>query len=428
MRANSKSFNRSLIIFLVLMLLLIFLNSLSRRVESKRAPVVDEETVTLSPTQLKTAAHSFQWYHKELPYCGPPFHIFTPPEDAAGSVIAGYQHYYDPGKKVFGCPDGALVTRRGAVWFDLSAIASKAPPLHVFVKNAVLSFKKDQSCEGEELLIGQENWLKDYPEDKLMAGDPYKKLPASPTEDVAMDVTTVVNNWVKGEDHGGYANFGFVFKQPREADLTWTDNDTCLVRYSDLSLKVTYTFDRPTLTAVPARPDLTVNPAVLEIARKNVALAANGGVATARSYTPDSAHPGYHFQPAYAIDGSRHSTARGSDFWRDESGLSSWLQVDFGATRTINEIDVITLQFPGYDKAIDPTETQTFTLQGATAYDVQYWNGSSWAIVPGGNITSNNLVWRKITFTTIKTTKIRLVVNASSDGVARIVELEAWGR
>jgi hypothetical protein len=36
-------------------------------------------------------------------------------------------------------------------------------------------------------------------------------------------------------------------------------------------------------------------------------------------------------------------------------------------------------------------------------------------------------VWRKITFPAVTTQKIRVVVNAAVDGVARIVEVEAWG-
>jgi RHS repeat-associated protein len=58
---------------------------------------------------------------------------------------------------------------------------------------------------------------------------------------------------------------------------------------------------------------------------------------------------------------------------------------------------------------------------------VQYWTGSSWATVPGGSISGNNLVWRKLTFAAITTSKIRVMVTAAAtDGVARIAEIEAW--
>ena len=40
----------------------------------------------------------------------------------------------------------------------------------------------------------------------------------------------------------------------------------------------------------------------------------------------------------------------------------------------------------------------TFSQYGLTAYQVQYWNNSSWVTIPGGSISGNNKVWRKFTF------------------------------
>ena len=57
-------------------------------------------------------------------------------------------------------------------------------------------------------------------------------------------------------------------------------------------------------------------------------------------------------------------------------------------------------------------EDQSFTLYGLSAYEVQYWTGSAWATVPGGGVTGNNKVWRKVTFPAVTTAKIRVVVNA----------------
>src|SRR2546427_1095760 len=69
----------------------------------------------------------------------------------------------------------------------------------------------------------------------------------------------------------------------------------------------------------------------------------------------------------------------------------------------------------------------TFTLYGLSGYEVQYWNGSAWTDVPGGNVSSNNKVWRKLTFSAITTGKIRVLTNASVDGWSRLTEVEAWG-
>src|SRR5262249_51906920 len=73
------------------------------------------------------------------------------------------------------------------------------------------------------------------------------------------------------------------------------------------------------------------------------------------------------------------------------------------------------------------TSSMTFTQYGLTAFQVQYWNGSAWVDVPGGNVTGNNLVWRQFTFAPISTDRIRVLVNSTQDNVwSRITELEAW--
>src|SRR5882672_3125713 len=160
----------------------------------------------------------------------------------------------------------------------------------------------------------------------------------------------------------------------------------------------------------------------------NVALASNGATATAQNYTQDGVYPGSHFQPSYANDGVRYTTTIGDHYWRDEHGLPSWIQIDFNGSQTISEVDVFTMaDYPAYQTQADPSPTQTFTSYGTTAFDVQYWTGSAWVTVPGGSITGNNLVWRKINFSAVTTSKIRVVANSAVDSVARIAEVEAWG-
>jgi RHS repeat-associated protein len=57
---------------------------------------------------------------------------------------------------------------------------------------------------------------------------------------------------------------------------------------------------------------------------------------------------------------------------------------------------------------------------------VQYWTGSTWTTVPGGSVSGNNKVWKKISFAPLTTSKIRISINGSVDGWSRVVEVEAW--
>jgi RHS repeat-associated protein len=162
--------------------------------------------------------------------------------------------------------------------------------------------------------------------------------------------------------------------------------------------------------------------------RTNVASSSQGATATAQNYTQDGVYAGLHFQPAYANDGVRYiHPPDGDQYWRDEHGLASWVQIDFAGSKTIDEVDVYTVaDYPAFLTQAGPSSTQTFTQFGATAFDVQYWTGSAWANVPGGSMSGNNLVWKKINFSAVTTSKIRVVVNAAVDGVARIAEVEAY--
>ena len=158
----------------------------------------------------------------------------------------------------------------------------------------------------------------------------------------------------------------------------------------------------------------------------NVALAGNGAVATASSaYDPSVCSSG----AVSAIDGDRTGRARCSNHvWNDAAPANTfpdWLQIDFNGAKTITEIDVITVQ-DHLEWPVEPTESMTFSQYGLTAYQVQYWNNSTWVTIPGGSVSGNNKVWLKFTFAAITTTKIRVLASASPDGYSRIVELEAW--
>lgn len=158
--------------------------------------------------------------------------------------------------------------------------------------------------------------------------------------------------------------------------------------------------------------------------RFNVALAANGAVGTASSTATGSG-----FSTTGAINGNyRGPWGNSLEGWNDNTPnvVPDWIQIDFAGSKTIDEISVFGLH-DNYTVENTPTETQTFTLYGLIAFDVQYWNGSSWVTVPGGNVTGNNKVWRKFTFSPITTNKIRVTINAVPDSWSRVVEIQAFG-
>jgi hypothetical protein len=157
--------------------------------------------------------------------------------------------------------------------------------------------------------------------------------------------------------------------------------------------------------------------------RVNVAAAANGGVASASStYNPN-------YPASGATNGDRKGLGWGNGGgWNDgtPNAAPDWLQVDFNGSKTIDEVDVFSMQ-DNYSAPADPTPTMTFSYWGLRAFEVQYWTGSAWAAVPGGTIPDNNLVWRKVTFAPITTTKVRVFITAFLNGYSRVMELEAWG-
>jgi hypothetical protein len=75
---------------------------------------------------------------------------------------------------------------------------------------------------------------------------------------------------------------------------------------------------------------------------------------------------------------------------------------------------------------VTPTAGQTFTLYGLQNFQVQYWDGAAWQLVPGGTVTGNNLVWYTVSFPAVTTTKIRIWVTAALNTWTRITEVEAY--
>jgi hypothetical protein len=132
--------------------------------------------------------------------------------------------------------------------------------------------------------------------------------------------------------------------------------------------------------------------------------------------------------PASAvIDGDRTGSNWGNaGGWNDNTigYFPDSLEISFNGTKSISQVNVFSVQD---GNATTPTELMTFAKSGNTAFDVEYWDGTSWKIIPGGSISGNNLVWRKITFNAVSTSKIRLIIRGSQSGdFSRVIELEAF--
>jgi hypothetical protein len=157
--------------------------------------------------------------------------------------------------------------------------------------------------------------------------------------------------------------------------------------------------------------------------RMNVALAANGGVASASTI----------FNANYPASGAINGDRKGLNWgfggaWCDGTFNTwpDWLEVDFNGTKTIDEIDVFSMQ-DTYTAPVEPTKTMKFAFYGLKNFEVQYWNGSAWVDVPGGLVTNNNLVWRQLAFAAITTSTIRIFVTGALGNYSRVMEIEAWG-
>jgi hypothetical protein len=212
-----------------------------------------EETVTLKPSDLKT----WQWNTTWVSEPGPCDTVLQVPhqEPPYGQVIVGYIHQYDVYHKylyILDCSEEKAAVFQGSMWFDLSEIINKAPS--VYVTKATLNYKKIDSVArdnrgdisrqcADRLMSASVDWRKEGYGGLLVPGVDPLPVGCGPGG-CSVDVHSVVNNWVRGEEHGGDANYGFVIKGEDEASAESSryNRYVCQTRYGDFSLTVTYSF------------------------------------------------------------------------------------------------------------------------------------------------------------------------------------------
>ncbi|MCU0875057.1 MAG: hypothetical protein MUE50_22220 [Pirellulaceae bacterium] len=61
-----------------------------------------------------------------------------------------------------------------------------------------------------------------------------------------------------------------------------------------------------------------------------------------------------------------------------------------------------------------------------TDFTLQWHDGSGWKDIPGCAVTGNQLLAWAVRFTAVTTTRVRLVITATPDGISRIWEVELY--
>ncbi len=130
--------------------------------------------------------------------------------------------------------------------------------------------------------------------------------------------------------------------------------------------------------------------------------------------TAQSTFPGY--SASRVNDGNISTTVGGAYSWANalnngpDGYLPQWLQLDFGSTKTIDEIRLYT--------------SASFEIKD---YDLQYWNGSAWVTI--ADINNNTQDSRSHSFSPVSTTKIRVIARRGPDRqpiYVRINELQVF--
>ena len=117
------------------------------------------------------------------------------------------------------------------------------------------------------------------------------------------------------------------------------------------------------------------------------------------------------YSPTYVNDGDE-STLQTYATWCNDWPVTfpQWLQLDFPTERVIGRVEMFTSK----DYAI-------------MAYDIAAWDGNQWNVLT--SVTGNSSLHNTLTFTPVRTSKLRLVANGGSQkqaGYARVNELEAY--
>ena len=81
---------------------------------------------------------------------------------------------------------------------------------------------------------------------------------------------------------------------------------------------------------------------------------------------------------------------------------------------------------PGRDLSRDLAGIVKWIVDGMMSVRPRRVNAVSWLNVPNGSITGNTLVWRRVSFAPVITSRIRVNMNATPNYYVALTEVEAW--
>jgi hypothetical protein len=207
----------------------------------------------------KIYCKSFTWVLEKflvaaIPVAGP-IMVFAPSFDASGLAVAwkilergrptvavGYDNHYDAGTEPFPCPELADNAYRGAIAFSFSPLRTGITK-DAYVSRATLKYRNlvDQiqwhfddyrPAEGESCM--GELWTGIREGAEINSIDRFTSLAGKPGTEMSVDVTNVVQEWIRGESAEGV----FIFVGLDESFAR--NNNICISRLGNFELDIEY--------------------------------------------------------------------------------------------------------------------------------------------------------------------------------------------
>jgi hypothetical protein len=247
----------------------------------------------------------------------------------------------------------------------------------------------------------------------------------------------------------GWPNFTVNNLRYRNADLTivWDDPADGVVRYpgvpegysiyvngtraATVSTLVPFTYDPATGTVTTtgtvtyhvAASSMRAPAQVVQSSARMVDMLAKAGVDLTANLT----------NLAAGATASASTTASGSNvagaidgfpinepFWGGTTAGQDWYELNLGATRTLDEVRL-------YFKDSRPASA---TYRAPASYDVQYYNGSAWASVPGQTRTPSapRANYNLVRFPAVSAQRVRVLSTAVSGARTGLTEVKIYNR